>query len=219
MLKLGLAIPMLWGLPGQCLLGDLLLAVDMGRRGKVYVYTPLAVMPHDRARIQVVKDVIRDGVDYLMFVDADQTIPVGAFGLLMNTMQERKPAVVSGHYYRRGYPFTSVWSKDTESGMQQCDAKEGIHEIDMCGLGCALLDMKWMRENMGPQPWFEMKPSDEGTIVYDDVTFFNKVRALGGVVLGDARVRCGHLGFPIVVEDGNVEELRVKEIQEGRPWK
>jgi len=117
--------------------------------------------------------------------------------------------VVSGYYRRRGDPFTSVWSKKKKKNgaALEYDAKTGMHEIFSSGLGCCLIDMKWLKKNVEP-PWFMMGVNLKGEVIWEDAYFFSRVNENGGRVLGNAEVRCAHLGERIKVTDQNWKELR-----------
>jgi len=196
-MNLALGIPCIENVPGQAFGYHLLVAGEMARFGTLHVLAPYNLIPHDTARIAIVDQAMEHGCDYLMFVDDDMITPVGSFTKLYEIMKERKPVVVSGYYVRRGYPPTCVWSRKVGDGFVQVDARSGVHEIHVSGLGCALIDLKWVSENL-EKPYFRMTPSDTGTQVTDDTTFFEQVMEKGGLVLGCADVRSGHLGERIV---------------------
>lgn len=178
------------------------------QQATVHVETPLNKFPHDIARSQVMDVAIKGDFDYLLFLDSDMVIPTIAYPELLYVLEKEKAAVVSGYYYRRGYPYTSVWSKNDASGEAfQVVASTGIFEIDFTGLGCALIDVKWVRENLTP-PYFTMGVGVMSSEIRDDVSFFEKVKAKNGRVLGHAGIRCGHLGAKTMICDQNVEQLR-----------
>jgi hypothetical protein len=129
-------------------------------------------------------------------------------------MEERKPAVVVGHYRMRGHPYLCVWAKKEKDGkFWRVDADSGVHEIDSAGLGCAVVDLDFVRTRMSP-PWFQMLKDEHGlTMVTDDTTFFRQVRERGGVVLGCADVRCTHVGNRELINDRTADRLRAAAVE------
>lgn len=229
-MKIALAIPVIGDVPGEAFGFHMTQAVEVGRLGKLAIFVPLNKMPHDVARNETIAEAMMEQCDLLYFIDDDTIAPLGAFPKLLEVMQTTGARVVSGHYYRRGWPYTCVWSKElprpanleTDLPAQQgaeelktawfpVDALEGIHEIHTSGLGCALIDLRWVSQNIQP-PWCEMLKGEKGTIVSDDTTFLTKVREKGGLILGHAGVRCVHLGERTMIHEGTVDYLRQQVI-------
>ena len=216
-MKLGYAVPLMQDCPGKLLMYHLRAVADASRLvDEIKMIVPIGVVPWDRARNIAVGNALQLGCDWLWFVDADTAVPPGALELLMESMNDAP--VVSGHYVRRGWPFTSVWSKAAETDGNkvffQTTASEGVHEIHTTGMGCALINLRWCVDNL-KEPWFYYKSelADEQAIM-EDLYFCDKVRAAGGKVLGDARIRCKHLMSPEFVDDDNVQALRKSNIEQ-----
>jgi hypothetical protein len=205
--RIALGIPVIDSVPGECYGSHLILAAEIAQLAELALFVPFNTMPHDAARMDVVDGAISTECDYLLFVDDDMLIPKGAFDALFKTMRETGAKVVSGHYSRRGWEYTCVWSKVVDGKFERVDALEGIHEIDCSGLGCALIDLRWVVDNMKP-PFFRMLHNGRHTSVTDDVTFFEDVRKAGGLILGHAGVRCGHFGARQLIDDSTLVPLR-----------
>ena len=217
-MKLAYAVPLTGDCPGKTLKYHLRAVADASRLvDEVKMVVPIGVCPWDRAREVAVGNALELGCDWLWFVDADTAVPPGAFELLMESMD--KAQVISGHYVRRGWPYTSVWSKHVD-GVKggrvyfQTTAAEGVHEITTTGMGCALINLRWCQQNL-KEPWFYYKSALDGDqAVMEDLYFCGKVREAGGKILGDARVRCRHLMAPEFVDDDNMLELRKKNVED-----
>jgi hypothetical protein len=209
--KVALGIPVIENVPVETYPSHLAIAADMGSIVDTKIIVSESIMPHDRARIQIFDKAVKEGCDYLMFVDDDNFIPRGSFKLLYDLMVEKNPVVVSGDYLRRGYPYTSVWSVYRGEKTFQANATEGVHEINCSGLGCALIDVEWVEKNL-EKPYFYMEQNEEGTQITDDVTFFRQIREKGGRVLGHARVQCGHAGRRVMFTRDSVEDWRKLDI-------
>ena len=217
-MKLAYAVPLVDDCPGKLLMYHLRAVADASRLvDEVKMVVPIGVFPWDRARNIAVSNALTLGCDWLWFVDADTAVPPGAFELLMESMD--KAPVISGHYVRRGWPYTSVWSKRVdglkgETVYFQTTATEGVHEINTTGMGCALINLRWCKENL-EFPWFYYKSAlGDDQAVMEDLFFCDKVLDAGGKILGDARVRCRHLMAPEFVDDDNMLELRKKNIKD-----
>jgi hypothetical protein len=167
--------------------------------------------------MHVVKLAIEVDADYLFWIDDDTICPPDAFPRLFKTLKDRSAAMVTGHYFRRGWPYHCVWAKYFGSDLTPlpADAGSGVHELDFCGLGCALVDFRWLVKNV-KAPYFTMMMDDKSacTDVTDDQTFCRKIREAGGLILGDADVDCEHLGRRTPISRKNVDFLRKIAIQE-----
>lgn len=196
-MRLVIGMPIVDVVAGECFSPHVVTIVEamfIVGTGNLTTVTPIGLTPHDYARHVIQEQAREFKCDRLFFMDDDTITPRGGITELMRVMDEDPECVaVSGHYLRRGYPYTCVWSKKVGDTFLQISSDGGIHEIDMTGLGCCLLNFKWLEKNV-PQPWFKMKQDDNRTIVSDDITLFEKIRAAGGKVLGNANVRCPHIG-------------------------
>ena len=212
-MKIAVGIPVFDTVPGEALGPLLRTGAEVARHGKVVFLTPVGMNPHDRARMFVAGIGGDMGCDYLFFVDADTVVPPGAFPKLLKTLQENKVQAVSGYYYRRGYPYTSVWAKrnGVDNEWHHVEAKSGLHEIESSGLGCCLIDLKWVQANM-TRPYFVCKQHENGTLITDDISFFEQMRERGGKLLGDADVRCSHVHTRLLITDKNVDSLRREQV-------
>ena len=211
-MRTALAIPMLDSVPAEVVPSLLTAAAEAARLGEVLVTCPINMKPHDRARNYVMQNVLNYECDFLFFIDSDTVPPPGSLGLLMETMQETCAAVVSGYYLQRGYPFLSTWATVADDGVlnyRQLDNTEvsGPVEIGGCGMGCALIDLRFVRENLNGPEWFLLTKAD-GRRVWEDVYFCMSVTAAGGHIYGDPRVVCGHLHDRITITPDNADALR-----------
>lgn len=215
-MKTAIGIPIVDSVPGENWTELVSTVMEVGRVSDVLLLRQLNTMPHTRARANIVKNALEENCDYLFFIDDDMVIPQNSFEELLGTMRKTQAAVVSGHYYRRGYPYHSVWSKEIEGQWFPVDADTDIWPIHCSGLGCALIDLHWLRDHV-QAPWFETEMDSFGPNVTDDVTFFRKVVAAGGKVYGHGGIRCGHLGSRMVICDKTVDFLRKLHIEQQTP--
>lgn len=217
--RLCVGMPIMDSIPGECFGHHLATFIEakkltMERGGELLSLTPLDLSPHDNARQFIVDKALESDCTHLFFMDDDTITPRGGVYKLLQTMEGLNAKVVSGLYLRRGYPYTSVWSFEREEvvgdGNPQffsVEADCGVHEIHSGGLGCALIDLRWMRANV-PTPWFKMIQDEKRTLVTDDVTMFKAVRAAKGLILGDADVQCTHVGRREFITRSSAKPLR-----------
>lgn len=214
-------IPILDSVPGECFPWLVRQCCEIVKLGHTIVLeTPMNMLPHDRPRHAILTTALDFKCDLLYFLDDDMRIPAGAFSALHKALIEHKAAVVSGRYCRRGYPFTSVWSLeiDDPSGQKkwvQVDDRDknsqAVSMIHCSGLGCALIDLAWVRDHLKP-PYFSMEHNGLTSVVSDDTSFFGRVKAAGGLVLGHGGVRCGHACSRIFADDDTENYLRALDL-------
>ncbi len=123
---------------------------------------------------------------------------------------------ISGHYRRRGHPYTCVWVKINEAAQHlfQSDAAEGTgtHVIHSSGLGCNLIDLNWCEKHL-EHPWFKIGDNPDGSYTWEDAYFHSILHRAEGKLLGHADVRCVHLAERMGVSDQNWKQLLVNSTQ------
>lgn len=215
-MKLAIGMGIQESLPGQAFLshvgaileGFVLVNKEKGEENLMLI-NPLDACPHDKMRQIVMEKAIEGKCDRLFFMDDDTCTPKGGLTHLMKVMDEdeRHPVAVSGYYLRRGDPYTPVWACEKDGSWYQVTAEGGVHEIHMTGLGCCLLDLKWMEKNL-EQPWFRMKQDEKVTLITDDTVLFEGIRKSKGVILGDAFVQCAHIGRREMITSATADMYR-----------
>ena len=212
-MRVTLGIPTLGDVNGSLYASHLALAASMGSKvDAMIVPSVFGISPHSRAREVVIEKAIDFNSDYLLFLDSDMVPPANAFHRLLETLERTKASMVAGHFYRRRYPFTLTWFKTVDGKNIEVSAEPEVDfaEIDSCGLACNLIDIKWVREHL-EKPFFfigEKKINGQSEFVWEDAWFCHKIKEAGGLIVGDARVRVGHMAEPLIVSDENVRELR-----------
>lgn len=209
-MKLAIGMPIQDDVPGECYgyhLKTVIEAYALLGTGNLVSITPVGVSPHDAARMTIVDEARKNKCDRLFFMDDDTITPIGGITRLMKVMDERNAVAVSGFYLMRGNPYVPVWCKEQDGQMFKVDANSGVHEIHYSGLGCCLLDLNWLDENV-PQPWFQMKQENGRTTITDDVVLFEAIRKAGGLILGDASLQCPHVGRREFIHRSNADALR-----------
>ena len=104
-----------------------------------------------QARNICVDNAMQQGATHLLFVDSDHILPENMLNRLMATGVE----VSSGLICKRYAPFPQVGYVRTETGGYKEVAfqpNSGVHRVDICAMGCTLIDMKVF--NKIEKPWF-----------------------------------------------------------------
>lgn len=217
-MKVMLAVPMIGMVNPKFTETLVKVTADIVRSGAELIYAnPTNMVPHDKPRNYVMKNAIKQGCDYVMFVDSDNLLPSGAFSKLLEVMQQQEDAVVvCGNYYQRGYPYAPVWVSIGPTGKPgYCLCKDDTADPPLLvhgGFGCALIDVKWTEKNL-EKPYFVLQTDEEDHTAYEDAYFCRQVRRAGGCVYGAPKIGiCGHILFPEVVTEKNVDRLRKEYI-------
>jgi hypothetical protein len=211
-MKLAIGMPVLDHMPGVAFPHHMATVVEAYKgwstdNDKLELITPIGSVPHDRARLLIAEEAIKRECTRLFFMDDDTLTPRGGIAKLMQTMTDRKAAIVTGFYLRRGYPYNTIWTNEMQDKTFLIDADQGVHQITSGGLGCCLVDLEWCCKNV-PKPWFKMDQDESATVISDDVAFYRAVRKAEGLILGDADVQCAHVGRPEFICRGTATSLR-----------
>ena len=216
MSKIAIGLPLVGDLPMECVADVMISAAQASVEADLIVIAPQGIFPHDRARETIITEALSAGCDYLWFIDADTRQPKGAIKEMLRVLNEEKAAMVTGWYNQRGFPFASTWAIEKKIGdVKIADTMQIVPEdadrvkIDGCGLGSALIDLRWVRENLKP-PFFVMTPAP-GKItmfLWEDAYFCCLIRDAGGRVFGLPQIQCLHMGRRREITGANEQQLR-----------
>lgn len=211
-MKTAIGIPSIGDIPGECFSSHVIACCQATKHGEIMLITPRGIMPHSRARELIITNALRSDCDYLWFIDADTTSPPGAFNKLLDALQDDDTAMSSGYYNMRGFPFASTWSKEHAGiveKLQMVGPTDDVVDIHGCGLGCALIDLQWVREHL-KEPFFQMTPDPTlpTGFLWEDAFFCESIKNAGGVVKGVTDVTCTHYGERVAITTENESSLR-----------
>lgn len=173
-----------------------------GGRDPIY----LTGMPFDHARNSACNTMLKEGYEWLFFLDDDVIPPADAIEKLM----KHKLDIVSGLYYRRHLPVEPVALRNVPGGRQYVkDFQPGqLVEVDIVGAGCLLIHRR-VFEGM-PKPWFDWlcdhEELPEGQRISEDYAFCFPP---GGWVYGKKvqkieEVKAGHR---VVTHKGSIRKV------------
>ena len=155
-------------------------------------------LPVDKAREMLAEKAVEIGAKYLWFVDDDTVPPPNSLRRLLYVL-ENYPEVmaIGGVYVTKTDPPQPVLFRGPGVGSYWKWKKGDIFEVTSIGAGCLLINTK-VFETI-PKPWFEwqetiMDSSETPySLVSEDISFCNKVRAAGYMVFAHGGVLCDHV--------------------------
>lgn len=151
------------------------------------------------AREQLAKKCIKEGYDWLFFIDSDMVLPPDALTKLLAHDKD----IVSGIAFKRFPPFDPCFYEKvsvTDRGIKLEHFKKwqkGLIEADACGMACCLIKRKVfekMIENNMP-PFFPIPTTGE------DIAFCLRAKQCGYQIYVDTTVSCGHITSAPITED------------------
>ena len=154
----------------------------------------------DTLRDAAVETAKHYGYTHILFLDADMKWPTD---VLMRMLRHHDTGIVSGLYFLKGGAYSPVAMRDghvpegskTKQYYYDVKYRESGNELrpeQVVGMGCTLIPMS-VFDAIGPRPWFEYGPDDEGwPRVSEDVTFCQKAIEAGYSIWLDPTVKCQH---------------------------
>lgn len=179
-------------------------------------FTFLTGMPFEHARNAACDRALKQGYQWLFFLDDDVVCPPDT----INRLKGHGKDVVSGIYYRRQEPIKPValrWKQHEGKrvAVHIEDFTPGeVVEADIVGAGCLLIHRRVLEE-VGA-PWFEWlldpfirKDIPDGERVSEDFDFCNKAKAKGFRVFLDTGIQCQHIGHAQSEIGGKYSPVRI----------
>jgi len=172
-------------------------------------------------RENAVKEAMKRGCEYLLFIDNDAIFPPTALFQLLDDMEQEKADVVSGLFFKRVPPFdpTSLMKlvisgkneenpEVTDVGFKPLeDWHEGLVEIDGCGMHFTLIRTSIFSKI--DRPYFFVAPG-----VGEDLYFCFKAKVKGNAkMFCDTRVKIEHLGSIPIGENTYRHYKKIEEME------
>jgi len=161
-------------------------------------------------RQKLAEAVLKDNMDYIFWIDADQVYPEDAISVLL----KRDKDIVGGLTGKRSDGTPCVWNFVTpeEQAMfrrtqklKQLNTKAntGLQKADCIGMGGILTKIDVFKKV--PSPWFQTIYVDAGgdarglDSIGEDVYFYEKVKAAGDIeVYSDTDLIYGHISQKVI---------------------
>lgn len=192
--KIGVGIPM----PTRTCTRETTLALKaltLPMFGMPHFYSPDSLEVGE-ARNKIVEDALRDGVEWLMFIDYDVAPPSQALVKLMSL----NTPISAGVYNSKQVPSNPlILVEGWGCGFEDYERGDLV-KADGVGMGCALIHMDVFRK-IKP-PWFKTipgylgeNPMAEVPMVTEDIYFCKKAKDAGYDIIVDTSVQCGHVDW------------------------
>jgi hypothetical protein len=139
-------------------------------------------------RNEIVYGAIKNGSDYLMFIDADLRFPEdGILKLLAHNKD-----VVGGCYNVRQLPaHGTVKNLNDKGDIYDYDMSKGLEKVFAIPTGFMLIKLSAIR--FMPHP-FDYGRFDDGTFIGEDINFCKRFNEMGREVWCDGSIPIGHIG-------------------------
>lgn len=153
----------------------------------------------DTARNDIVRTAIEQNCRYLFFLDDDVLIPRQAIMGLGNILDQSDDdtMVATGIYCTKTYiPAPVIYRNDTSGAFWDWQLNQ-VFDIDSCGAGCMMVNMKLFQHLEEPyfktsQEYKEINGEQILHIVSEDIYFCRKVREAGFKIKAHGSIVCPH---------------------------
>lgn len=167
------------------------------RKGHQAVYTVNGTLIFDQ-REKLAKEALRDGADYILWIDADMRFPKNTIERLIRANKD----IVGVNATTRSVPVRATaknleidFEEKTNSWKQvSSKGKTGLERVTSIGCGVMLVKAEVFKNTPQPWFWFEMLPGDK--LLGEDVYFCVKAHDAGFEtwVDHDLSNEIGHVG-------------------------
>jgi len=200
-MRLGICVPLYMVVPASFFVNFIHRLTELhgnGRNYEVKIYMQQGTVI-DRSRNFLVKEALKDGCDYIMFIDADMILPQNAIDELI----DMKLDIVSGLYFQKGKPYLPVARlKKNEEDIDHKFLEEfefgKVLPISGAGMGCCLIKSE-VFEKM-EYPWFKFEWRERnGKIeqLAEDLYFCDKAKEAGYDSYLNTGIICEHFGTEV----------------------
>lgn len=131
---------------------------------------------------------LKDGFDYVLFVDDDTLFPEDAVARLVGHRKD----IVGGLVFRKDQPYhPTIYRAVTQWAYEPIIdyEREALMQVDAIGAACTMFSRRAL-ESIG-QPWFSFS---RDPYLSEDLNICRRARAAGLSIYCDTAVKCGHVG-------------------------
>ena len=195
------------------------LTYDYVHKAFFETYTALVKPPHvqlmpklpgqiDAVRNDIVEQALLLGCTHLLFIDTDQIYrSLDMIPMMYERMKDEDLKFLSAKVHRRYPPFDPILLKgkigEFELISEELTDSGDVIELDATGAGCVMIDTRVFLEI--ESPYFELRKSDTGKAVGEDISFCAKLKEKGHSLFCDTSFVVGHLSMMEV--DGSLNKL------------
>jgi GT2 family glycosyltransferase len=154
------------------------------------------------AREQAAKYMLKEGYDWLFFLDSDMEPRPDTIQRLLAW----DVPIVSAMAFKRTQPYSPCFYPEVKFDGEKAELRtaddwtEGLAEVEGVGMACCLIKNEVFKQT--PQPWFFPMP-----VLAEDLGFCKRAREAGFKVYVDTSFYCGHVGTDVIT-DKHYQEYR-----------
>jgi 2-polyprenyl-3-methyl-5-hydroxy-6-metoxy-1,4-benzoquinol methylase len=209
--KLGICLPLYGALAPTFFINFLNRLHELytnGRNYNVKIYMKVATVV-DLARNELVNDAVKDGCDYILFLDSDIIMPSGAIDKLI----DMNVNIASGLYFSKGKPYLPVARVLKGDKHFYLEDFEYNQIMDVAGVGMGICLIKTDIFKRISYPYFKLDwRNDISTGWYqvaEDLYFCDKAREAGYSIKLNTGIVCEHEGIPVGASHFNLYKEQI----------
>jgi glycosyltransferase involved in cell wall biosynthesis len=170
--------------------------VAKNTKHQINLYTSMGTLIFDQ-RNNMVEDALKEGAEYILFIDADMRFPRSTLERLL----VHKKGIIGVNATTRSVPVkatakTLEIEEDGTCNWKQISSKNksGIEKAD--GIGCGVMLISKEALNAIPKPWFFFELLPENKLLGEDIYFCIKAKDVGidTFIDHDLSKEIGHVG-------------------------
>lgn len=186
-----------------------------GKNDEVKIYMKVSTVI-DRARNELVRDALKDGCDFILFIDSDIISPKGAIDKLIDMNVD----IASGLYFAKGKPYLPVARLIKDGHHFFLEDFEYNKVIDVAGVGMGFCLIKAEVFKKIKYPYFKFDWIDDGNggayEVAEDLFFCDQAKAAGYSIKLNTGIVLEHEGAPVGPQHFNIYKEQVALDKEDR---
>ena len=160
------------------------------------------------ARNTIAKEAVKEGYDYIMWLDSDMVFPPDVIPKLMEDIDKGYDMVSGLYFERKGSArpvvFDEIVWNVLEGGDVEAGAsffldypKETLFPCDGFGFGCVLVSVDLINR-VGEKFSLPFQPL---LGLGEDLAFCWRAKQVGAKIACDSRIKCGHIGYKMFTEE------------------
>jgi len=218
-LKIGICLPLYGALAPNFFINFLNRLHEIytnGRNYSVKIYMKISTVI-DRARNELVRDALKDGCDYILFLDSDIIMPKRAIDDLIDMNVD----IASGLYFAKGKPYlpvARVLKDDMHFYLEDFEYNQ-IMDVAGVGMGMCLIKADVFKKLEYPYFKLEWKKDNENVGWYqvaEDLYFCDKAREAGYKIKLNTGLILEHEGIPVGASHFNLYKEQIALDKENR---
>ena len=160
--------------------------------------------PVDKARNELVHYALVNGVDFILFLDADNLFTDTVIDRLLKVMIEEKADLVTGIYFQKGKPYNPLIREYKHGGYFTIENPPlgKIIKIDGCGMGCCIIKAEVFKKLK--YPWFKFSYESWGNKeiqLSEDLYFCREMMRAKMKMVCDTGLISSHIGAVVEGEE------------------